>query len=126
MTEQIQLHKPPSREDRAKIERLAARGDKIEADPRVDALFNLADRITFQAMRCGGFDYETAKLVGDFEPWGLFVRDLKRAVDGAKVGKRIACPEPPAIPGRIDPDLIPSVRHFAAAAGVALPDALRG
>jgi hypothetical protein len=109
-------------QDKAKLKRLASRGGKIEANPRVDALFNLADRVAFQAMRVGAFDQETARLIGAFEPWGLFIRDLKRAVDGAKSGKKIACPKAPEIPAAIDTDLRPAVVHFAGLAGVSVPE----
>lgn len=111
-----------SKQDKAKLKRLAARSDKILANPCVEALFNLTDRVAFQAMRVGGFDHKTARMIGAFEPWGRFVRDLKGAVDAAKSGTRIKCPEPPPIPDNVDADLRPAVAHFAVMGGVPLPE----
>lgn len=106
-----------------RIEVIRSRGDKIASSVRLAAALDLSDRIAAQAMRQGGFDFMTARMIGEFEPWGVFVRDVKRALDDGKTCRKAAAIKAPAIPDDIDGDLRPAVAHFAALAGVPVPAA---
>lgn len=106
----------------SKLVSFRARGGKIARSERVAARLELADRIAAQAMRTGEFDFTTGQLHGAFEPWGVYVRDVKRALDAAGSPKKAAAVKPPPVPASIDPDLRHAVTHFAGLAGVPLPE----
>lgn len=105
-----------------KADLVHARVEKLKKSPLLTARLELADRICMQAMRTGEFDIARTQLVGAFEPWGVYIRDVKRALDRSATAKGATKIIPPALPARIDDDLLPAIRHFAAKAGLSLPN----
>jgi hypothetical protein len=116
------LRRAQSAEDKAKLKRLMGRGKKLAANKRAEALCDLADRVAQHAMRRGGYLVEQSRFIAEFFAWGVFVRDLKAAIDAAATGKAIRLPEPPPLPADADADLRPALRHFAGLAGVPVPE----
>jgi hypothetical protein len=119
------LRRAQSAEQRVKVKRLNARSKKLLANSRAEALCDLADRVALHAMRRGGYLIDHGRFIADFFAWGVFVRDLKAAIDAAATGKAIRLPEPPPLPVDADADLRPALRHFAGLAGVPVPESWR-
>ena len=101
---------------------LLSRADKIAAHEKLIARLDLADRLAMQAMRVGCFDEKTARMVGAFEPWGFYVRDVKRSLDTPSGTAYDAMAlTPPPVPEAVDTDLRFAVSHFAELGDVPLP-----
>lgn len=110
------------RDEEARLAAFHARSAKIAASPLIAARLDLADRIAAHAMRTGDFDFETHRIGGAFEAWGLYLRDVKRALDAADDALSAEAVTSPPVPAEIAPDLRPAVKHFAGLAGLPLPD----
>jgi hypothetical protein len=110
------------RDDEARLAAFHARTAKLAASPVLSARLDLADRIAAQAMRGGDFNFETHRIGGAFEDWGLYMRDIKRALDAGPDATSAEAIVPPPVPSDIAPELRPAVAHFAGLAGLTLPE----